>query len=248
MATTTNYSWSTPDDTDLVKNGASAIRALGTAIDTTTKNLNPSTTLGDIEYRSSSANTNTRLAIGSNGNILTVSGGVPTWAAPAASGSMTLLSTTTLNGATVSINSISGSYKSLYAVIYGVTNLNYAGTFRVAPNGTTNITDTTTQNAGITTTWQGYQNDYLFLSSGVSGKRPVNNNSTNFWALSIDNYASTASTKGFIVNGGFQDADNGYRPFTSFGQIRTTSAITSLVFSNNAGDLDTGTVLLYGVN
>jgi hypothetical protein len=34
MATTTNYGWTTPDDTDLVKNGADAIRVLGTAIDT----------------------------------------------------------------------------------------------------------------------------------------------------------------------------------------------------------------------
>jgi hypothetical protein len=34
MATTTNYSWTTPDDTDLVKDGAAAIRTLGSAIDT----------------------------------------------------------------------------------------------------------------------------------------------------------------------------------------------------------------------
>lgn len=85
MATTTNYGWTTPDDTALVKDGASAIRSLGTSVDTTTKNLNPSTTLGDIEYRSSTANTNTRLGIGSTGNVLTVAGGVPTWAAPAGS-------------------------------------------------------------------------------------------------------------------------------------------------------------------
>ena len=85
MATTTNYGWTTPDDTDLVKDGASAIRSLGTSVDTTTKNLNPSTTLGDIEYRSSTANTNTRLGIGSTGQILTVAGGVPSWATPAAS-------------------------------------------------------------------------------------------------------------------------------------------------------------------
>ena len=83
MATTTNYGWTTPDDTALVKDGASAIRTLGSSVDTTTKNLNPSTTLGDIEYRSSTANTNTRLGIGSTGNVLTVAGGVPTWAAPA---------------------------------------------------------------------------------------------------------------------------------------------------------------------
>jgi hypothetical protein len=86
MATTTNYGWTTPDDTGLVKDGASAIRSLGTSVDTTTKNLNPSTTLGDIEYRSSTANTNTRLGIGTTGQVLTVSGGVPAWgAAPSSS-------------------------------------------------------------------------------------------------------------------------------------------------------------------
>jgi hypothetical protein len=80
MANTTNYNWETPDDTDLVKDGAAAIRTLGSSIDTTTKALNPSTTLGDIEYRSATANTNTRLAIGTTGQVLTVAGGVPTWA------------------------------------------------------------------------------------------------------------------------------------------------------------------------
>lgn len=82
MATTTNYGWTTPDDTALVKDGASAIRSLGSSIDTTTKALNPETTLGDLAYRSATANTNTRLAIGSSGQVLTVSGGVPTWASP----------------------------------------------------------------------------------------------------------------------------------------------------------------------
>jgi hypothetical protein len=81
MATTTNYGWTTPDDTALVKDGASAIRTLGSSVDTTTKNLNPSTTLGDIEYRSSTANTNTRLGIGTSGQALTVVAGAPSWAA-----------------------------------------------------------------------------------------------------------------------------------------------------------------------
>jgi hypothetical protein len=86
MATTTNYGWTTPDDTALVKDGAAAIRTLGSSVDTTTKALNPSTTLGDIEYRSSTANTNTRLGIGSTGQVLTVASGVPSWATPAAGG------------------------------------------------------------------------------------------------------------------------------------------------------------------
>jgi len=38
MATTTNYGWTTPDDTALVKDGASAIRTLGSSIDTSLNN------------------------------------------------------------------------------------------------------------------------------------------------------------------------------------------------------------------
>jgi hypothetical protein len=82
MANTTNYNWETPDDTDLVKDGAAAIRTLGSSIDTTTKNLNPQTTTGAIAYRSATANVNTALPIGSAGQVLTVAAGVPSWATP----------------------------------------------------------------------------------------------------------------------------------------------------------------------
>jgi len=82
MATTTNYGWETPDDTDLVKDGAAAIRTLGSSVDTTTKNLNPQTTLGDLAFRSATSNVNTRLGIGSAGQVLTVAAGVPSWATP----------------------------------------------------------------------------------------------------------------------------------------------------------------------
>lgn len=39
MATTTNYSWVTPDDSDPFKQGASAIRTLGSSVDTTVYGL-----------------------------------------------------------------------------------------------------------------------------------------------------------------------------------------------------------------
>ncbi len=103
MATTTNYGWTTPDDTALVKDGASAIRSLGSSIDTTTKNLNPETTLGDIAYQSSTANTKTRLAIGTNGQVLTVASGVPSWATPV--GGSTFSGTMLFNTANISLNS-----------------------------------------------------------------------------------------------------------------------------------------------
>jgi hypothetical protein len=44
MATTTNFGWETPDDTDLVKDGAAAIRTLGQAIDTSMADLEGGTT------------------------------------------------------------------------------------------------------------------------------------------------------------------------------------------------------------
>jgi hypothetical protein len=81
MATTTNYSWTTPDDTDLVKDGAAAIRTLGSSADTTVKDLNPGTTAGDIDYYTSST-AKARVAIGTAGQVLKVNGGgtAPEWA------------------------------------------------------------------------------------------------------------------------------------------------------------------------
>lgn len=150
MATTTNYGWTTPDDTALVKDGASAIRSLGTSIDTTTKALNPSTTLGDIEYRSSTANTNTRLGIGSTGQVLTVAGGVPSWATPAGGGKILQVVTTTDNTAkqltptaeytelNTTITPSSASSKVLIIVSFGLVSnsTNADSGFRVIRNST----------------------------------------------------------------------------------------------------------------
>lgn len=44
MATTTNFGWETPDDTDLVKDGALAMRTLGNSIDTSLVDLKGGTT------------------------------------------------------------------------------------------------------------------------------------------------------------------------------------------------------------
>lgn len=49
--------------------------------------MQPGTTLGDLVYSSATANTSTRLPIGSTSQVLTVTGGVPVWATPAAAAS-----------------------------------------------------------------------------------------------------------------------------------------------------------------
>jgi len=50
-------------------------------VDTRLKALQPGTTLGDIAYSSATANTSTRLPIGTNGQVLGVAAGVPAWVA-----------------------------------------------------------------------------------------------------------------------------------------------------------------------
>ena len=39
MATTTNYGWTTPDDTAYVKNGAQAMRTIGSSVDSTLSDI-----------------------------------------------------------------------------------------------------------------------------------------------------------------------------------------------------------------
>ena len=246
MATTTNYGWETPDDTDLVKDGASAIRTLGSSIDTTTKALNPSTTLGDIEYRSSTANTNTRLGIGSSGQVLSVSGGVPAWTT-ISSGGMTLLSTTTLSGSATTISSISGDYTHLYVIAYGLTTASQNYRLYIAVNGNAG-----TDNAGVQTTGSttgaaySYTGDYLRPHAGSSYL--LYTNAENAFSFTIYNYASTSIRKPFSVNSGFYwDAIPDRATYVGGGLINSTSAVTSLGFNTTASTFSAGTVLVYGV-
>jgi hypothetical protein len=109
---TTNYGFVLPTSSDLVTDLPADFDVALQGVDTRLKALQPGTTLGDLAYSSATANTNTRLAIGSTGNVLTVAGGVPTWAAPAGGGKLlqvvsavtttpTSIATTTLTDTTI---------------------------------------------------------------------------------------------------------------------------------------------------
>ena len=72
MATSPNYGWLEPDNTDLVKNGALAIRTLGNAIDSTMATMVPKSIVdakGDL-IAGTAADTTSRLAVGANGETL----------------------------------------------------------------------------------------------------------------------------------------------------------------------------------
>jgi hypothetical protein len=246
MATTTNYGWTTPDDTALVKDGASAIRTLGSSVDTSVKALNPGTTAGDLDYYTA-ATTKARIAKGTAGQVFTMNSGAtaPEWQT-ATSGGMTLLSTTTLSGATTTISSISQSYNSLFAIITGATNATADGRFRLAPNGVTTISEYIS--IGNNGTVMVGVNDYLnFGSTSGGNQNPTRTSAVNAYSLSIYNYTSTTTRKLIAFNSIYESVYAASYQINGGGGFSTNSAITSLVFSNSGGNHLTGTVLLYGV-
>jgi hypothetical protein len=119
---TTNYGFVLPTTTDLVTDLPADFDVALQGVDTRLKALQPGTTLGDVVYSSATANTNTRLGIGSNGQVLSIAAGVPAWATPASGAIKQLvsnnsttsqaLSTTTytdVTGASVTITPASAS-------------------------------------------------------------------------------------------------------------------------------------------
>lgn len=248
---TSNYSFQMPTSTDLVTDLPADFEVFGQAVDTRMKtNADAATqkatltTTGDIYY-ASSASTPARLGIGTTGQLLSVSGGVPAWATVNAGG-MTLLSTTTLSGATVTISSISQAYNSLIAVVYGTTNATADGQFNFRPNSSATISTHWggTWNSGTGVASQGSGTDVCYLSAQINTSRTA---ATNCWTIRIDNYTSTTDWKSLSVNGVFTKTGGNLTSVGLSGGIQTTSAITSMQFLNAGGNLSTGTVLLYGV-
>jgi hypothetical protein len=74
MATTTNFGWETPDDTDLVKDGAGAMRTLGNSIDTSFVDLKGGTT-GQILAKASGADLDYTWTDANPGDITGVTAG-----------------------------------------------------------------------------------------------------------------------------------------------------------------------------
>lgn len=74
MATTTNFGWETPDDTDLVKDGALAMRTLGNSIDTSFVDLKGGTT-GQILSKASNTDLDYTWINNDQGDITAVTAG-----------------------------------------------------------------------------------------------------------------------------------------------------------------------------
>lgn len=252
MATTTNYGWTTPDDTALVKDGASAIRTLGTAIDTTTFN-NAAAAIaktivdakGDI-IAATAADTVSRLAVGANDTVLTADSAQATglkWATPE-SGGMTLINSggTTLTGSTVTISSIPATFKNLQLVIrnYLPSSDGAQMKFRFNADATANRhASLISQNSN-----SGYGETSATCTQGND-----NVTGTGLAIIDIYDYANTATRKFFIG----QSAQNLYTDATQLSYVNYSGfynqidAISSIQLLLSGGSFTSGTVFLYGV-
>lgn len=215
------------------------------------------TTTGDIIY-ASSANTPARLGIGSSNQVLTVSGGVPTWATPASGGGMTLIQETALSGNnSLSFSSISGSYKQLLLVWHGVY-FSGNGVFAIRLNNDSTSAYTTNSIYYSNTSGGVDARTAAYIQPSVDGFGQSVTNTTDYnlarGFLLIDNYASSSKYKQLEGQTWFYDAQYSEKKTATYvGTYASTTAITSIDIVRYSGsqtmtNAANTSVRLYGVS
>jgi hypothetical protein len=203
---------------------------------------NTLTTKGDLLGRSSSAAA--RLGVGANGTVLTADSAEATglkWATPA-SGSMTLLSTTTLAATTTTVSSISQSYKHLYIEILGINTSNFNPTIVYGTNSNA-VTFNVTQAASATGVNYYNTGGTAGNAQNYGGDQPVNKA-----ALWLYDYTDATNRKVGSFNQYW--VNEGGAPIYFNGQFVTghNAAVNAFYMTVSTGNYDAGTIKIYGVN
>ena len=198
------------------------------------------TTKGDIIVATGNA-TLVRQGVGANGTVLTANSaqadGVE-WATPA-SGGMTLISTTTLSGASVTLSSIPSTYTNLQLFIKNMTNNTANGQLRIAPNGGTDYAYANTINNGVVGQ---YGPSYVRTMVDATRTSDANSLVVTFYNYALDDFIP------FTLDGGvFQASSYVQQTASGYTYANSASGISSLVISNSGGTWAGGTVYLYGV-
>lgn len=229
MPSTTNFSWTTPADTDLVKDGASAIRTLGNSIDTSMADL-----LGGTSGQVLTKNSNTNMDFA--------------WST-FSSGSMTLIDSASLSGlSSKTFSSLPQTYENLMVRIYGSNFSSGTATFNMTVNGDTGSNYPQNEvwwNPGSTGAANTTQQTTTSWGLDAYGRSYAFQNTNNHIETVIYDYTYT----GFRTMGMRKTLYTGsqYWGGLGWGGYTNTSAITSLNISVSAGTWTAGTVEIWGI-
>jgi hypothetical protein len=260
MATTTNYSWTTPDDTALVKDGAAAIRSLGTAIDSTVF-TNAGAAIaktivdakGDI-IAATAADTVARLAVGANDTVLTADSSTATglkWAAPAAGANWSLLNSggTALTGAaTITVSGISAKDKIMVLVSGASADASSTISLRFNADSGSNyygfgyqIFGRSTYNTEITSNVSISADTSIplgILFNDTSGEVSGGLTLTGCNSSGVKQLNSVGGAKG-------QGGNTNNRSYILQGYYNSSSTISSVSLLSSIGNFDAGTIFVY---
>jgi hypothetical protein len=209
----------------------------------------PLTTKGDL-YGFSTVDA--RVPIGTNGHVLTADStqslGLK-WAAPAAGGGITLLSTTSLSGISTTVSAISGSYKNLFVFVKGVYVDTDSAQINIRLNGDTgsNYANNLVRNTAGT---------IVGISSTESQIRAIArtpNNNTNALYLGnaqlfLPRYTDTDIQPYSLFSMGADAGAGTLQSFVGTGTYNNSAAITSITVLSNDGTttFTGGTIYIYG--
>jgi hypothetical protein len=206
---------------------------------------NPLTTTGDMIY-SSGGTTAARLAIGSTGQTLVVSGGIPAWAtASSYNPNYTLINSggTSLSGTSTQIASISGK-TDLFIFVTGFSNTSTAGNFVLTINNDTSSLYN----------WYGLK----YQSNGVPMR--TTGTATSNQEVLIDQASSTTAYNAAIritgcnssglkliqVSAAQTNSSDNANAFITLGYYSGSSTVSSIEFKSTSSNFDAGTIFVYG--
>lgn len=270
--TTTNFGWDIPQSTDLVKDGATAIAALGQDIDTAFIDLKGGTTgqvlakasNTDLDYSwvaqddsnaiqnaivdakgdliaATAADTPARLAVGTNGQVLTADSTASTgikWATPATPASGLTLAKTQTIGSAVSSVTVSDAFSSTYDAYKVV----ITGGAADASREIVLTLGSTTSGYKWTILVNTYNNTLTTVGSSSDSSISVFRATTSGINIEFDvlspNLAKNTAVTGMTV-------DNGQWNFVN-GVVPNTTQYTAFTLTTNSGTLTGGTIRVYG--